>query len=164
MKAKARTYPTRNEIAEPVRDTLIVLLNQQLANTLDLYSQVKQCHWNVKGLHFIQLHLLFDSFADLLISVADLIAERTTALGGVALGTARLTASHSQFAEYPVGIVADKQVLEVLAQRYGAYNALLRNALKVATEDEDAVTADLFTEILRTTEKHLGMIESSLQE
>ena len=69
---------------------MVSLLNQQLADTFDLYSQVKQAHWNVKGPQFIALHELFDRLAGELQAHVDLIAERATALGGKALGTVRI--------------------------------------------------------------------------
>jgi starvation-inducible DNA-binding protein len=156
-------FVTRNDLSKPLRGTMIALLNQQLANTLDLYSQVKQAHWNIKGMQFMQLHLLFDQLAESLIEYSDEVAERVAALGGVALGTARLTAGQSQLPEFPVEIVADKQVVEVLAQRYGMYGSYTRAALLVATEDEDPVTADVFTEISRAIDKHLWMLEAHLQ-
>jgi starvation-inducible DNA-binding protein len=36
------------------------MLNQQLADALDLHLQAKQVHWNVKGASFIAIHELFD--------------------------------------------------------------------------------------------------------
>jgi len=37
------------EIKDELRASMQALLNRQLADTLDLYTQVKQAHWNVKG-------------------------------------------------------------------------------------------------------------------
>lgn len=92
---------TRNDIPHHVRSAMIELLNQQLADAFDLYSQTKQAHWNVKGMHFIQLHELFDSLASSVLEFVDDIAERATALGGYAKGTARMAAHHSRLAEFP---------------------------------------------------------------
>jgi len=39
---------------------LNALMNQRLADAVDLQTQIKQAHWNVKGPHFIGLHELFD--------------------------------------------------------------------------------------------------------
>ena len=50
---------------------MVSLLNQQLADTFDLYSQVKQAHWNVKGPQFIALHELFDRLAEELLAYVD---------------------------------------------------------------------------------------------
>src|SRR5262245_31210533 len=96
MKAVQETFETHNDISQRVRENMIDLLNQQLADTFDLYSQVKQAHWNVKGMHFMQLHLFFDDLAGGLLEQVDTVAERATALGGTALGTARLAGTKSR--------------------------------------------------------------------
>ncbi len=162
--SKSRRFETRNDLPHQVRGTMITLLNQQLADTFDLYSQVKQAHWNIKGMHFIALHLLFDELAARLIDYVDLIAERATALGGTALGTARLAAASSQLPEFPLEIVQDKQVVAVLAERYAKFAATTRAAIANAAEHGDQDTADLFTEISRTIDKDLWFLEAHLQE
>jgi len=88
----SQTFATENDLAHEVRVTAIALLNQHLADMTDLYSQIKQAHWNVKGMQFFQLHELFDRLADEVRDQVDLIAERSTALGGTALGTVRMSA------------------------------------------------------------------------
>src|SRR6266511_3471016 len=90
-----RTFETRIDIADDTREQLVQLLNGRLADTFDLYSQLKQAHWNVKGSDFIQLHELYDQVAEGVLEFADTIAERATALGGLALGTARMAAAGS---------------------------------------------------------------------
>ena len=159
-----RLFVTRNDLTSRVRETMIPLLNQQLADTFDLYSQVKQAHWNIKGMNFYQLHLLFDDLAAGLLDFTDKIAERATALGGMAMGTARMAAEHSQLPEFPTNMVAGKQVVEVLAQRFGAYSSTTRAAIATAAEYEDPTTADLFTEISRTIDKDLWFLDAHLQE
>ncbi len=59
-----KMHPTRIDIPAEQRKKLVALLNRQLADTLDLYSQTKFAHWNVKGSDFIQLHLLYDTLAE----------------------------------------------------------------------------------------------------
>ena len=90
--SSAQTFATRIDLPAPVREKMIALLNQQLADTFDLFSQIKQAHWNVKGPQFIALHELFDKLAEDVEESVDTIAERATALGGTALGTARMAA------------------------------------------------------------------------
>ena len=65
---------------------MIGLLNQELADTSDLYSQTKQAHWNVKGIHFYQLHLLFDELAEKRQGEADELAERSNRARRVRVG------------------------------------------------------------------------------
>ena len=164
MHTSLKQFASRNDTPHDIRQTMITLLNQQPADTFDLYSQVKQAHWNVKGMHFVQLHLLFDELAKSLIEYIDLIAERVTALGGMVTGTIHLASTNSQLPEFPVEIVEGKQVLDVLAMRYGVYGSSSRAAIAKAAEDGDQATADLFTEISRTIDKHLWFLDAHLQD
>jgi starvation-inducible DNA-binding protein len=156
-------FATRNDLARNVREPMIELLNQQLAGTFDLYSQTKQAHWNVKGPQFHSLHELFDNLAAELLGFADLIAERATALGGLARGTVRLAATNSLLPEYPLEVTDSLTTVETLAERYGALAASMRSALASASESGDAVTEDLLTEVSRGLDKSLWFLEAHLQ-
>jgi starvation-inducible DNA-binding protein len=161
--SKVTDYPTRIDIPPEIRSQVIELLNQTLATTLDLKTQVKQAHWNVKGINFYQLHQLFDEIATQLEEYIDLIAERVTALGGVAMGTVRIAASQSVLPEYPFDVVDGKDHVMALADRMAPYAKVVRAAINQATELEDADTADLYTEISRTIDKYLWFLEAHLQ-
>jgi starvation-inducible DNA-binding protein len=158
-----QTFDTRIDIPEDAREKLIALLNARLADTFDLYSQLKQAHWNVKGSDFIQLHLLYDQVAESVLEHVDEIAERATALGGLALGTARLAAEASSLDEYPLDAVDGMDTVAAIADRLAAYGASVRAAIETSTEHGDLDTADLFTEISRGIDKHLWFVEAHLQ-
>jgi starvation-inducible DNA-binding protein len=162
-KSRTRTFSTRIDIPEGSRGQLVALLNARLADTFDLYSQVKQAHWNVKGSDFIQLHELYDLVAADVIEYVDTVAERATALGGLALGTARMAAKASTLDEYPVDAVDGMDTVAVVADRLAAYGELVREGIDRATELEDMDTADLFTDISRAIDKHLWFVEAHLQ-
>jgi starvation-inducible DNA-binding protein len=159
----SRLYSTRNDLNAESREKIVTLLNQHLADTFDLYSQTKQAHWNVKGPHFFALHELFDKLAAQLADDVDTIAERATALGGTARGTARQSAAASRLPEYPLDATAGMQHVEALAVRYAALAATCRSAIDAASQLGDADTADLFTEISRGLDKSLWFLESHLQ-
>jgi starvation-inducible DNA-binding protein len=158
-----QTFETRIDIPEDAREKLVALLNARLADTFDLYSQLKQAHWNVKGSDFIQLHLLYDQVAESVLEHVDEIAERATALGGLALGTARLAAETSSLDEYPLDAVDGMDTVAAIADRLAAYGAAVRAAIDTSTEHGDLDTADLFTEVSRGIDKHLWFVEAHLQ-
>jgi starvation-inducible DNA-binding protein len=158
-----KMYNTKNDLEFEKREPIIALLNQQLADTFDLYSQTKQAHWNVKGLQFFQLHELFDKLAVEVLAYVDTIAERATALGGTAQGTARMSAEASRLPEYP-DIVGSRESVQTLADRYANLAASSRAAIDTASEFGDADTADLFTEVSRGLDKSLWFLEAHLQE
>lgn len=161
--AALKTYKTRNDLAVEVREQMITLLNQHLADTLDLYSQAKQAHWNVKGPEFFQLHELFDKLAGEAEAYVDLIAERVTALGGTAAGTVRMSAAASRLDEYPVDVSQGLASVEALAGAYAALAETTREAIDTADRAGDADTADLLTEISRGLDKSLWFLEAHLQ-
>jgi starvation-inducible DNA-binding protein len=159
----ATLHRTRIDIPEDQRTRLVDLLNARLADTLDLASQVKYAHWNVKGNDFFQLHELFDELAESLREFADTIAERAAALGGRADGTLRQAAERSTIPEYPTDVVDGPDHVAALADRYAAYAAAVRQAADEAEKLGDMATNDLFIEVARTVDKHLWFLEAHLQ-
>ena len=77
-----KLFSTKNDLPEDKRVEVIGLLNQRLAEAIDLQTQCKQAHWNVKGPSFIGLHKLFDEVNEDVETYVDLIAERVVQLGG----------------------------------------------------------------------------------
>ena len=160
----AQMFETRNDIDEATREKLITLLNARLADTFDLYSQLKQAHWSVRGSDFIQLHELYDTVAESVLEFVDEIAERAAALGGLATGTVRMAAEASSLDEYPLDAIAGEDTVRVIADRLATYGAAVREAIEVTdSELGDIDTSDLFTEISRSIDKHLWFVEAHLQ-
>lgn len=163
-KQETHLYTTRIDIPESTRTKTIELLNSTLAASLDIWTQSKQAHWNVKGKDFYQLHLLFDDVADALYEHIDLIAERITALGGVAHGTARESAKASFLPEYPnTEKMTEEDHLNALAERLAAYAKHLRDAGTKTTEWNEQDTNDLYIEVSREVDKKLWFVEAHLQ-
>ncbi len=160
--SKQKLYSTRIDLSEEIRVKVIDVLSKTLAVTLDLKTQTKQAHWNVKGIDFYQLHELFDVMAGELEGYVDMVAERITTLGGTALGTARIAASESILPEYPLDAVGGVEHITALADRYGTYGKHLREAIDITGDLGDADTSDLYTEISRTIDKRLWFLESHL--
>ena len=156
-------HRTRVDLPQQTRDQVHQLLNLSLATALDLRTQVKQAHWNVGGLQFYSLHLLFDKIADDVEEAVDLLAERVVQLGGTALGTARIAAQNSILAEYPHPAGEGKQHLEALAERVGQFGNHVREAIRTTSGLSDDTTADIYTEISRAADKNLWMLEAHLR-
>ena len=161
--AKPTMHKTRIDLDSESREQLAGLLNQQLADTFDLYSQTKQAHWNVKGPQFFQLHELFDKLAADLLPNIDDMAERVTTLGGTALGTAKMSAKTSRLEDYPATVVGGTESLETLIDRYATLAASTREAIESSAKLGDADTSDLFTGISRSLDKSLWFLEAHLQ-
>jgi starvation-inducible DNA-binding protein len=159
----AKMYETENDLPEQRRVKLNALMNQRLASAVDLQTQIKQAHWNVKGPSFIGLHELFDQVDEAVESYVDLIAERIVQLGGTAEGTARVAAAHSQLPEYPLMIADGLAHVAAVSQVLGCFGKEARETIAEAAALEDADTADLFTEVSRGIDKWLWFVEAHIQ-
>ena len=158
-----KMYETENDIPQKARVELNALMNQRLASAVDLQTQMKQAHWNVKGPNFIGLHELFDKVNEAVESYVDMIAERIVQLGGIAEGTARVAAARSQLEEYPLTIGDGTAHVGTVAKALSTFGHEVRNTINEADELDDADTADLFTEISRGIDKWLWFVEAHSQ-
>ena len=156
-------YETENDLPKPARTELIALINQRLADIVDLQMQLKQAHWNVKGPHFIGLHELFDKIAEEVESYVDMTAERIVQLGGIAQGTVRVAAARSRLEEYPLAIADGMAHVEAVARALSTFGREARLTIDEADKLGDADTADLFTEISRGVDKWLWFVEAHTQ-
>lgn len=162
-KTKTGLFPTRIAVEAEDRQVLAELLNQNLATLADLYSQTKHAHWNVKGPQFWSLHKLFDELAEGVEEHVDEVAERLTALGGVAKGTVRMAAESSKLEEFPEGIQSGMDVVKALSDAFGVASNEARESIDRADDLGDANTADLLTQISRDLDQSLYFLESHLQ-
>lgn len=156
-------HNTRIDLAAKTRARLAGLLNARLADAIDLRLQAKQAHWNVKGPQFIALHELFDKLAGELEGYVDDMAERITALGGIAEGTLQAVAGRTKLDAYPLDIGEGRAHLDALAAAYARYAKAVRKAIDEADKAGDADTSDLFTGVSRGVDKALWLLEAHLQ-
>jgi starvation-inducible DNA-binding protein len=155
-------YPTKNDLPEAVRSKVIDILNARLADAIDLQTQCKQAHWNVKGPNFIALHKLFDDVNEEVEEYVDLIAERAVQLGGVADGTARSVAKRSGLVEYAAKGADGREHVQALSSALSSFGKAARTAIAQTGDIGDADTADVFTEISRGVDKWLWFVEAHL--
>src|SRR5438094_6832574 len=131
-------YETENDISRDRRAELNALMNQRLADAVDLQLQMKQAHWNVKGPHFIGLHELFDQIDEAVESYVDLIAERIVQLGGIAEGTVRVAAERSRLEEYPFDIADGQAHVEAVARALSTFGRQARMTIDETDLLDDA--------------------------
>lgn len=153
---------SRIDLASNARTKVIGLLNERLADGIDLALAAKQAHWNLKGPGFIAIHEMLDGFRGELDQHVDTMAERIAQLGGIALGTAQTTAASSSLPAYPTGIVSVKDHLEALIERYAAAGQKVREAIDACDEAGDAGSADILTGYSRALDKSLWFLQSNL--
>jgi starvation-inducible DNA-binding protein len=158
-----KLFQTKNDLPEDKRVEVIGLLNQRLAEAIDLQTQCKQAHWNVKGQSFIGLHKLFDEVNEDIEAYVDLIAERVVQLGGIAEGTIGAVEARSKLPDYPIGIATGPEHVAALSDALGAFGRAARITIAEMDELEDADSADMLTDISRGVDKWLWFVEAHQQ-
>ncbi|APW61316.1 DNA starvation/stationary phase protection protein Dps [Paludisphaera borealis] len=156
-------HPTRNDLPQDTRAAIVKLLNERLADAIDLQLQAKQAHWNVRGPHFISLHELFDKVSEEVTGFIDVIAERASALGGVAEGTLAAVSSRTTLPAYSLTISDGRDHVDALSKAIAAFGKQARAAIDQADSAGDANTADLFTQVSREVDKQLWFVEAHLE-
>lgn len=155
-------HKTKNDLSGKTRKEMATILNARLADAIDLQLQAKQAHWNVRGPNFIALHKLFDEVFEATEEMVDLIAERIVQLGGTAEGSIQTVAKRSELKAYPSAISTEREHVEAVVTALASFGTRVRRAIDQADELRDKGTADLFTEVSRSTDKYLWFLESHL--
>ncbi|MFY2562552.1 DNA starvation/stationary phase protection protein Dps [Corallococcus terminator] len=155
-------FPSHVNVPSETREEIIDLLNNLLADSIDLHWQIKQAHWNIRGTHFYSRHLLFDDLAKHARKQADEFAERAGTLGGYAEGTIRLAAKNSELPEYDLKAVESEDHLKCLVDRFARYGASIRGGIQRCDELEEPITVDLLTQVLGDVELDMWFLESHL--
>lgn len=153
-------FKTRNDLPAGKRERLIAILNQRLADLIDLHAQAKHAHWNVKGAQFFSLHKLFDELAGAVDGFVDKVAERAVQLGGVAEGTVQIVGRRTALKEYPSSIAGGMDHVAALSGAIAALGSAVRGNIEEAASLGDADTADLFTEVSQGLDKYLWFVEA----
>jgi len=161
--APAHLYATKNDLAEATRTEVIALLNVRLAESIDLQTQCKQAHWNVKGPAFIGLHKLFDDINEDVEQYVDQIAERIVQLGGIAEGTVGAVEGRSTLPDYPLALSTGAEHVAALSDALAMFGRTTRLGIEEMNELEDADSADILTEISRGVDKWLWFVEAHQQ-
>ncbi|GAC15995.1 Dps family protein [Aliiglaciecola lipolytica] len=144
----------RNEIADG--------LKKLLADSYTLYLQTHNFHWNVTGIQFRELHLMFEEhYTELAVAVDD-IAERIRTLGVVAPGTYKEFVKLSAIKEVD-GVPASEEMVKILMQGHEQVVKTCRVVLKVAQDADDESSAALVSDRMRVHEKTAWMLRATLK-
>jgi starvation-inducible DNA-binding protein len=144
-----------------LKEQVLMTLKRQQANALVLYLNYKKYHWLTYGPLFRELHLLFEEQGAAVFASIDELAERSLILDGqpVAdpadyLGTATVTPSSGQ-------LTVKAMIEEAIANHELIITEMHQDA-DVATEAGDIGTADLYTRLVQTHQKHRWFLKELL--
>ncbi|HLJ13220.1 MAG TPA: DNA starvation/stationary phase protection protein [Bryobacteraceae bacterium] len=139
------------------------LLNQILADTMTLRDLYKKHHWQVSGETFYQLHLLFDKHYEEQAELVDEIAERIQLLGGISIAMAADVAETTRIERPPRGREEVPVQISRLLEAHEIVIREVREAAKIADENDDAGTNDLLvSSVLRRNELQVWFVAEHL--
>jgi starvation-inducible DNA-binding protein len=156
-------YATHHDLSISTREAIVAVLSEHLINAVDLFTQVKQAQWNVKGPNVTALHTVFLSMTRVITRHCDAMANRIVALGGRAEATARLVAARSTIDEFPNNTPAGLEYVSVIAGKLSQFSRAVRASIVAATNFGDAVSAELLTQITSVNDKQLQLLDAHLQ-
>ena len=143
------------------RQEIAGALKSLLADSYTLYLQTHNFHWNVTGVHFRELHLMFEQQYTELAPAIDEIAERIRSLGEVAPGSYKAFSNLSSITEVE-GIPNADGMVKVLTLGHEQLIKTCRMALKLAQKGDDESSASLISDRMREHEKTAWMLRSML--
>jgi len=155
-----RFYDTSVDIPEDIRIQVVELLNQTLASTVDLNSQILQATWYARGMNFYQFYQLFGEISAQLQTQISLLVERIGALASTPLLTVSVVAQSSQLSEFPFKAATTEEILQALAKRTSVHSKFVRFGIVQVTDLGDLVTAQIYIDFSRMVDRHLWLLES----
>ena len=162
----ATTRTLSRDVSQENRENhpVVLHLQRQVANAFVLYANYKHYHWQTYGPLFRDLHLMLDEFAKDVIESADEMAERIRMIGqdvdSITLSQMQETANvHSAAAGQTMREMfeeADANLLVVIKD--------MRDGAKLAEENNDPGTVDLFSKAVQIHEKHEWFVRQVLKK
>lgn len=142
-------------------DGVHTILRRVLADAYVLYTKTRNYHWNVTGIHFHNLHELFEEQYTALETVIDDTAERIRAIGPYAIGTLEEFGEFTTLSEHPGSYPDAVTMVQNLAADHEQIIRQLRQDVDACAEQfHDQGTADFLTGLMAQHEKTAWMLRS----
>jgi starvation-inducible DNA-binding protein len=155
-----KLQPSILPISAEAKTKNVLLLNQALANLLDLESQYRVAHWNISGIEFIFLHQLFGDLYKKTGKYIDSTGELIRSFGGMATGTVRDSARDTKLTEFDI---SRYKALPYLNQLCVAVAMTVREILIGMSDCQDMITNNYLVDLATKLSKDLYLLESHLR-
>ncbi len=151
-------------ISEKDREVIAKGLSHLLADTYTLYLTTHNFHWNVTGVMFNTLHVMFMQQYTELWNAVDPIAERIRSLGHVAPGGYAAFGKLASLPDAPATPPKALEMVKILAQGHEAVARTARKLFPCVDKASDEPTADLLTQRIAIHEQTAWMLRALLEE
>jgi starvation-inducible DNA-binding protein len=159
----APALETPTDLSNNAVAAISAALNQLLADTFALYLKTKNFHWHVSGPHFRDYHLLFDEQAAQIFATTDELAERVRKIGGTTLRSIGQIADMQRVKDNDADFVPPREMLRELMADNKTFAANLRDAHKIADENDDVGTASLLETFIDQAERRTWFLFETAQ-
>jgi len=142
-------------------ESLVINLNDLLANFQVYYQNLRGLHWNIKGKSFFELHVKFEEFYTDSQEKIDMIAERILTLGGVPIHTFE---EYSQLSKVVVGknISNDVDSVKLVVNSLAELLKIERIILNESDDANDEGTNSMMSDFIAEQEKTIWMLNAWL--
>lgn len=145
------------------KETTKTLLNQAVADLSQFSAIIHQTHWYLRGPRFLALHPKMDAYREEIEAQLDSVAERLIAIGGAPFSTLSEFSTGTKLKDRKgdFGLSEDEH-LQRLLEGYQYIAGLYQQGIDAASEEDDAVTEDLFTGLKGPIDTNIWMISATL--
>ncbi|HBR07918.1 MAG TPA: DNA starvation/stationary phase protection protein [Clostridiales bacterium] len=137
-------------------------LNVYLANQQIMYIKLHNLHWYVKGRGFFTLHAKLEELYNQTAEIMDQVAERLLALGGSPVASAKNALSLASVKELEDAPISSDDTVRGMISDVEYWIRDTNEIVKLAEEDGDGATADMFNGYLAEYQKLLWMLKSHM--
>lgn len=145
-----------------MKDSIIKLLEQNLAETYMQELNIQKCHWNVEGERFHALHVMFENQYRVLFEYVDVLAERIRALEAYAPGSFDEFIKLSDIQQIKEKTLDADAMIHRLLDGYKILVENLRKTADVASKNGDRETEDIMVGQTQIHQKNMWMLRSIL--
>jgi len=156
--------PLNIGLTDTQRQSVIDLLNCDLADSYLLLVKTKKYHWDVVGPQFMTLHKLWQEHYEALTINVDVIAERIRTLGGYPVGTMEGFLKICSLKEHAGKVPTATGMVSNLLSDHEQIVRNLRDHIDKCTEKfKDNGTADFLTGLMEQHEQTAWMLRSFIE-
>lgn len=130
------------------------------ADTLVMFTKLHNYHWNIKGIHFFELHTKTEEFYNLFSTMYDDLAERLLQLGEKPIVTLKNSLEVARITEDENTQITAQYLMSNLAKDFEFFFNEFKNLSDIS--DSDPTTQAYAQDQMAFFEKELWMIKASL--
>ena len=133
-------------------------LNQLLATLWCSFFNLRNAHWNVEAINFMELHKLFQSFYEEIEDFADDVAERLRQLGEKSAANLKFYVENTLFSTTPDALTNPKEAIVYNMNGLINIKVLILDIMQDLSEDE--ATRNLLANMVQEIEKKIWILKS----